>query len=110
MLENNLKQAYAKLFKRYNTIAQENQDEIGSHSANKIMQMGITAISNPDRFPAEKMSRWLGFVQGILWQAGFINLKEERDFSRPLIHKAYKDAGLEVPESIDIQKEILDNW
>jgi hypothetical protein len=109
-LDLELKKAYLELFKRYNTIAQENKDTIRDNQAHTIMQMGINAIGSPERFPAEKMSRWLGFIQGILFANGVITIDEERNISRPLIHRAYKNAGLNPPESIDIKKELIDSW
>jgi hypothetical protein len=110
MLEENLKKAYLELFKRYNTIAQQNQDKIKGDQAHIVMQMGVSAIGSPERFPAEKMSRWLGFIQGILFANGIITIEEERNISRPLIHRAYKDSGSNPPKSIDIRKELIDSW
>ena len=108
-LEKQLKIAYGILFKRYNNIAQVNKDKLGK-AGYKILFMGITCISNPEKFTAEKMSRWLGFVQGILWQNGFLDIDEERNFSRPILHRVYKDLKVQPPESIDIQEELVNNW
>ena len=110
MLEENLKKAYGELFKRYNTLAQQNQDKIKDGHAHTIMQMGIKAIGSPDDFTAEKMSRWLGFVQGILFANGIISIDAERDYSRPILHKAYLDSKIDIPKSIDINQEILESW
>ena len=109
-LDNNLKHAYAELFRRYNTIAQQNQHKMKSGHASTIMQMGIKAIGSPSDFTVEKMSRWLGFAQGILFAEGLIDVNEEREISRPIIHRAYKDAGVSVPKSIDLYQELLDSW
>jgi hypothetical protein len=110
MLEENLKKAYGELFKRYNMLAQQNQDKIKDNQAHTIMQMGIKAISSPEEFTAEKMSRWLGFVQGILFANGIISIDAERDYSRPILHKAYLDSEIDIPKSIDINQEILESW
>lgn len=45
-----------------------------------------------DVFPADKTSRWLGFVQGVLAANGRIDVDEERDRTRPLFHEAYEVA------------------
>jgi hypothetical protein len=34
-----------------------------------------------------KANRWLGFIQGVLTVEGYINVSEERDFTRPFFQK-----------------------
>ena len=52
----------------------------------------------------DKVSRWLGFVQGIMYSQGLLHIEEERDYSRPLFHEAYKEMGLEPPPSINVEE------
>lgn len=35
----------------------------------------------------DKISRWIGFIQGVMSVKGYISVDEERDFSRPLFHE-----------------------
>lgn len=51
--------------------------------------------------PLDKMSRWLGFVQGCLAMRGLVTVGEERDVSRPLFHRAYREAGIPVPPRME---------
>jgi hypothetical protein len=44
---------------------------------------------------SDKLSRWVGFVQGMLYSKGMISLREERDFSRGLYRPLYEEMGLD---------------
>lgn len=59
--------------------------------------MCATALEQIDAFPVDKLSRWLGFVQGILTVEGITTVNAERDFSRPLFHAAYAHEGQAIP-------------
>ena len=48
-------------------------------------------IENPD-----KLSRWLGFIQGILYSQYEISIDEERDFSRDLYKPIYDLKGYDT--------------
>lgn len=52
----------------------------------------------------DKMSRWLGYIQGTLITLGFTTVDEERDVSRPMFHEAYEKDGMTIPESRDYEK------
>lgn len=82
--------AVVALFTRY-------RDVISTHSA--LMGTGIDecspehlinlcdeVIKNHQKYPFDKLCRWMGFVQGVLAAQGMISVQEERDFSRPLLH------------------------
>lgn len=56
-----------------------------------------TAITEADNYPIDKLSRWLGFVQGVLIGNGVLDTRVERDRSRPLFHAAYEAEGIQVP-------------
>jgi len=103
-----LHEASSEMFRRYNEILQ--QDSLGENQMQgeirlRCSLMGIHAISHPE-LPVDKISRWLGFVQGCLYSAGLIDLDEERNISRELFHQAYIDAGITPPESIDVVEEV----
>lgn len=57
----------------------------------------------PESTPLDKASRWLGFVQGCLVMHGLISVSQERDFSRPLFHAAYRETGISIPETVSPQ-------
>lgn len=88
------------LFERYQSILERlpqdptDQSEIGLAN---LAWMCRTAIEGIDSYPVDKLSRWLGFVQGVLALRGHIKVSEERDFSRPLFHAAYQAAGIDIP-------------
>lgn len=43
----------------------------------------IGCAGEDHRWTIDKYSRWLGFIQGVLAEKGFINVNEERDVTRP---------------------------
>lgn len=62
------------------------------------------AIQEAQTLPIDKLSRWLGYVQGIAIERGLSTVQRERDYTRPLFHKAYKNEGTDIPRSVDINK------
>jgi len=60
-------------------------------------------IERPDLY-LDKSNRWIGFVQGILFARDIIQIDEEREYSRGLFHAAYEEAGIEIPESINVME------
>ncbi|MCW3782894.1 hypothetical protein [Defluviimonas salinarum] len=50
--------------------------------------------------PLDKLSRWLGFVQGCLAMRRLIDVDGEREATRPAFHRAYAAQGLERPATI----------
>jgi len=67
----------------------------------QLCQHGVQEYNN---LPIDKLSRWLGYIQGVLIERKLTTVQIERDFSRPLFHKAYKNENIEIPKSIDINK------
>jgi hypothetical protein len=55
-----------------------------------------------DSWPTDKTNRWIGFVQGVLYVDGLIDIDTERDFTRPLFHQYYADNGINIPPSVTI--------
>lgn len=97
---NEIKEATLVMFRRYNGMLQDLKDE----KSLRLTLMGLHAISHSDEMPIDKMSRWLGFVQGYLWAKDLIDINEERELSRKLFHNAYIKEGIPIPESIDVVK------
>lgn len=54
-----------------------------------------------DTLPVDKISRWIGFVQGVLASRNVIDVNAERDRTRPFFHEAYAEMGVAIPESKD---------
>jgi hypothetical protein len=67
----------------------------------KLKAMCETIINNNNLMTEDKISRWLGFIQGIMYVYNWIDI-EERNYSRKLFHKAYEKLNLEKPISITI--------
>jgi hypothetical protein len=62
--------------------------------------MCYTAIEQCDKFTVDKHSRWLGFVQGILFKDGLLDIETARNTTRPLFQEVYKKYGI-AQERID---------
>lgn len=56
-----------------------------------ITNMLYTLKNNIDYWPVDKTSRWIGFIQGVLFKDGILDLDEEREFTRPIFHSVYKN-------------------
>lgn len=95
-----LRAATLLMFERYlgliAGLPQDPADRSETGLAN-LAWMCRTAIDAIDSYPVDKLSRWLGFVQGVLAARGAIKVAEERDFSRPLFHAAYRSIGEAIP-------------
>ena len=94
---NPINSASIVLFTRYLGVIKQSK----SKHRNKIIAMCEYCIDHPDMH-IDKMSRWLGFIQGVMYTEGLIKIPEERDFSRPLFHKAYASLNLDIPEKITL--------
>lgn len=90
-----LREAHRVLFQRYLDIIGRREDA-GADPKTSVQNcawMCRTALDELDTLPVDKLSRWLGFVQGVLATLGLIRVDTERDFSRPLFHAAYRQDG-----------------
>lgn len=59
------------------------------------------AINSINSYPIDKLSRWLGFIQGILIERKATTIDAERDFSRGYFHEAYLKDGIEIPKTFN---------
>ena len=48
----------------------------------------------------DKISRWLGFIQGVMCARGWLDMEHERTITRTLFHDAYREMGWDVPASL----------
>lgn len=69
------------------------------HSVANAVWMIETCIAECHTFPIDKLSRWIGFIQGVLACNGLLDVKAERDRTRPFFHEAYAAMGQAVPSS-----------
>ena len=99
------------LFERYEDIIfeqMERGEDALKHdkrlSLNNLQWMCLQGQISADTLPADKLSRWIGFVQGCLSMRSVFKADEERDFSRPIFHKVYANAGIPIPEKKEKEK------
>jgi len=97
VINKHINKATIILMKRYHWMAKQSK----SKNRDKIMSMCEKCIDTPDMY-TDKMSRWLGFIQGVMYADGLISIKNERDRSRLLFHDAYLKSGIDIPESITV--------
>lgn len=99
----NLNEAHNIMFERYLKLL-DNSIQITinfeTSQVDYLKNMCNTMLISND-IPIDKKARWLGFIQGCLFANGFIEIKEEREFSRPLFIKFYEN-----PISIDLKENI----
>jgi len=67
-----------------------------------LIKMCNKIIEVSEKWPDDKSSRWLGYIQGVMTVNGFINVDDEREYSRNIFHKVYYDNGIELPKSESI--------
>lgn len=98
-----VRQASVILLERYLSIADAMPPQADCPpctDAQHLSWMCSTAIANAAAWPEDKLSRWLGFVQGILTVRGYLTVEGERQASRPLFHEAYRTSGTLAPASM----------
>jgi len=117
-------QASRKIFQTYlikldNLFIEDNSPQL-TNQIHQLRMMCQTVINNTSMYDnitpkmtEDKVSRWLGYVQGMMTANGWITVAEERENTRPLFHKAYADSLMKKPESItakldDIVFHIID--
>jgi len=60
------------------------------------------ALDNYTIWPADKTSRWIGYVQGVLTARGLLDVTSERERTRKFFHEAYQEMGLDIPPSVNL--------
>lgn len=96
------------LFERYSNILQNTGDfasNVQGCTREHLLWMCETAQAQGSTWPIDKLSRWLGFVQGVLTMNGLLSVETERDFSRPLFHAAYAAQGVSTPPTVGPQEK-----
>lgn len=93
------------LAKRYKDMLQDKKDidnNLGKTSNANLLWM-CDRILEDDSMPEDKISRWIGFIQGVMAVKGYTTVDEERDFSRPLFHHAYNVKNIPIPETQEME-------
>jgi len=95
-----LNDSYIILFKRYLEIIENELSKNDSQHWIRLKKMCEECITN-DSMEMDKKARWCGFVQGVLFIKDLIDIENERNFSRPLFSKFYKNK-----ETIDVLEDV----
>ena len=89
-VDDQMRNILKQLFRRYMEMVDSNAlafrnlpNKCDTASLENLCQ---EAIKNMEKYPLDKMNRWLGFVQGVLATQGVITVDGERDFTRPLFN------------------------
>lgn len=101
--EDPVAEASTTLFHRYLTIIDKQADDpLESHprlSLGNLRWMCTQGIQDAHNLPLDKISRWLGFIQGCLAMRNLADVDEERTVSRPILHDAYRKKGILPPDT-----------
>jgi hypothetical protein len=95
------------LFSRYLGLLEGQSASCDEHAVPEgtsmahLAWMCRTCIDSSSDWPDDKLSRWLGFVQGVMSGRGLLRVAAEREASRPLFHAAYEAAGVAKPGSVE---------
>jgi hypothetical protein len=92
----NIREANLVLIKRYLKIAKKSNS---MHSL-KLIALCEFILENPDVY-IDRLNRWVGFIQGVLFAEGEIDLVEERDFARTLYSKYYNETKNDMSPGLD---------
>jgi len=79
----NIRQVNRHLFDRYNEILKD-RNFLGPEKTDSEHIKWMISEVDCDNWEIDKISRWLGFIQGVLVCNGILNVDEERNYTRPL--------------------------
>lgn len=85
-------------------LSGETLDSLPEDLRDKLSAMAVAMEAHAYGWPHDKTGRWLGFIQGVLFSHGLLDVNAERDRTRALFHQAYLAVGLRVPDSIDVEQ------
>jgi hypothetical protein len=95
-------EASAEIFRRYLALLDGcTHDPLEAHprlSIANLVWICEQGVAQAHVLPLDKISRWLGFVQGCLAMRGLSDVDVERDETRPIFHRAYERCGIIPPE------------
>jgi len=91
-----IRKATLIMFERY-----LNEFDIEDTNITNLINVGI---ENIDNLPIDKLSRWLGYIQGYLIFNNKTTVDIERNISRKYFHEAYENENINIPKSIQVYK------
>lgn len=97
-----MKTLMSKLTERYKQLLSD--ETIQFEDKDRIISMLQVIEEKSETLPSDKLNRWMGFIQGVLYRNNLISIDVERDVTRPWFHKFYRDTLQHVPKSIDVTK------
>lgn len=84
-----------QLFTRYHSLVitmwLEGDYKHTKCSVHSLMTLCNEVINNGQKYPFDKLNRWLGFLQGVLASRGIIEVDIEREITRPLFHSLHTE-------------------
>jgi hypothetical protein len=83
---------------QFETLYGRDEKEQKEVSAENLSWMAHHILSNRE-LPSDKISRWLGFIQGVLAMRGLLSVAAERDATRGIFHRAYSLLRIAKPVS-----------
>ena len=95
-MTNELLQTHYLVAKRYQKIVSETNMQNKEHWIT-YLETALT-LTNTD-----KLSRWIGFMQGVLFFEGIITISEERNITRNIYKPAYDNLGLDS-KTVEVYK------
>lgn len=93
-----LRDIFSILARRYHDILVDKvgiDDKLDKMSNTNLSWM-TTEILNNQNMPCDKVSRWIGFIQGCMSMKGYLDVDSERDFSREYFHAYYQQNNLSI--------------
>lgn len=94
MLSNAEAVAAVTLFSRYRAVIMDNREVLDGGpnecASDHLINLCNEVIEKHQKYPFDKLSRWMGFVQGVLASKGLVSVEEERNYSRPFLHAIHK--------------------
>ena len=92
--------AHKTMILRYRTIVVHTSEPIVDEFLLQFCDEALK-LTNPD-----KLSRWVGFIQGVMFERGWVNTKRERDFSRGLYKPIYEKLGYDTT-TVDVESKTV---
>lgn len=70
-------------------------------SIDHLRWMANHSLSHLLEWPVDKISRWIGYIQGVMTASNIMDPIEERDRTRPFFHEAYTAMNISIPKTTE---------
>lgn len=91
--ETALRRAYVEVIEPLILVLTAKGFGVGKTSSTHLVWMCEEILRNIRTMPADKIGRWVGFVQGVMAAHDVLDVDAERDRTRPIFAAVYKNAG-----------------